>query len=167
MGKYIEKDFKVESAKKVAKAALKTSGANETENGLIVKAGFLNKTKNKIVEKTDESHFFSFVDCAKKSHMTIGTNETISDSLQKILIKIGYEIIISSNLDWAYINIYSQNENYKFERFSIPEKLFLVDHPEDAFIHFLESRLDIIERHIKVGVNSEINGFLKQKSWGK
>ncbi len=163
MGNYIEKDFQIENGKKIAKEALIKAGANKTGSEIIVKAGFLNKTKSKTVKQTDETYSFTFMDYAGKSHTTTSINETISNDLQKTSIKIGYEIIMNPNLDWCYINIYAQNENYSFEKLSIPKELFLNKNPENEFIHFLDTRLSIIETYIKVGENGGINEYLKQK----
>lgn len=163
MGNFIEKDFKIESGKRIAKEALMIAGANKTENGLIVKAGFLNKTKKRTIKKGELPYSFTFADRAGKAHTTVSVSKIISnDDLQEISTKVGYEIIINSNLDILCINIYSKDENYSFERISTPEELFLDEHPEDAFLHFLDSRLDIIELYIKIGENSGINEFLKQ-----
>ena len=99
----------------------------------------------------------------ERAHTTISVSKIISNNdLQEISTKIGYEIIMNSNLDVLDINIYSKNENYSFESVPIPKELFLDEHPEETFLHFLDRRLDIIELHIKIGENSGIIEFLKQ-----
>lgn len=163
MGNCIEKDFKIESGKRIAKEALMIAGANNTTNGHIVKAGFLNKTKERTIKKEELPYSFTFTDYAGESHTTISVSKIISNNdLQEISTKVGYEIIMNSNLDVLKINIYSKNENYSFENIPIPKELFLDEHPEETFLHFLDRRLDIIELYIKIGENSGITEFLKQ-----
>ena len=161
MEKYIEKDFKINIAKRVIKNRLLESGANESKGGLIVKAGFLNTkvTKGRINNDFDCS--FTFRDMAGISHtISLTPLDEPKDAKKDWQTKVGYEIVFLTQTQF-FIKIHTPVETFRTLVVDVPEEVLLAEYPWKEFMNFVDNKLNIVESNIKLGQNDNINELLK------
>ena len=162
MNKYIENDYKRNIAEKVIIGKLLDSGAEETNNGTIVKSGFLN-TKIKGNFDMGFDYCFSFTDAAENSYgVLIEDVEKTDENIVYSQVKIGYEIVFTFTVPIQFfIKIHTPTETFKTLGIDIPEEILLSENPWKEFTNFVDNKLNIVESNIKFGQNNNINELLK------
>ena len=161
MEKYIEKDFKINIAKKVIKDRLLESGANESKGCVIVKAGFLNTKAITGEINYDFNYSFTFRDMAGISHTISSTPiDKPKDAKKDWQMKIGYEIDFIT-LTQFFIKIHTPVETFRTLVVDVPEEVLLAEYPWKEFMNFVDNKLNIVENNIRLGQNDNINELLK------